>query len=205
MILIQNNFTKPYITVLILLVLCVAKTTYAKPNVPPRGVLTGFDMLKALEYCDTHPLDDIEGIWDYADEGFSCLIMADDDVARPDGYNIVVLESEDARLRPGIIIGHIYPTPDPSIFDIWMYTTFKNTSVCSPQECMAKLNADKQGLTLMKRRLKFRFSLSHIALLPWFWRMARVNVEDPVRDIPRGFVKVCPSSVNNRSRKTRYL
>lgn len=172
-------------------------------NVPETGEQTDIDWIFAEDYCSTSCSTEIEGIWDYTEEGFTCLIMRNEGFNRADSYRMIVLESEDARLIPGVTVGHIFATPERNTFDMYIYTSYKSDRVCRPKECMAKLSDDAQGLILKHRRLKF--SINPVSLLPWIWRLMTVRVDDPLYNMPRGLVKIKPLPLNAKLRKIKFL
>ncbi len=89
------------------LLACAAVIAAGLACVPAQQIA---DMGAAREYCDTHPLDRIEGIWDLTDADTQVLI------ARSEGhdgeYVMTVLTSGDCRLLPGDTLGIYRRTPD---------------------------------------------------------------------------------------------
>ena len=101
------------------------------------------DMGAAREYCDTHPLDRIEGIWDLTDADTQVLIARSEE---HDGeYVMTVITSGDCRLLPGDTLGIYRRTPDGDRFRLTMTTGLKINA-----ECVATLTEDDMGITIQR-------------------------------------------------------
>ena len=158
---------------------------------------------EARDWCDTSPLSDVEGIWEYPEDGARVLIKADKGI--PGTFSITMLSTPDCRLEPGDIIGRLYPTVDTRQFRLKQMTRKEGLSFAKPADCTAILSAD--GESLRVKSMKFKFKINLNTLLPRFWRLVRVSADNPVDDLPAGLVKIYPGYDHNGSmrRKQRIL
>lgn len=162
------------------------------------------DMGAARDFCDSSPLDEIEGIWYYVEDDVKVLVRRntlDDSV-----YDIQVVETPDCRLRPGELLGKMHVSADPRQFRMSLFTNRSKGGLLSDErECLAVLGKDGESLRIKGK--KYKISLRSLYLLPRFWRMVRVVVDNPLDDLPRGLVKIYPSYDGNGStrRSPRYL
>ncbi|MDE7160203.1 MAG: hypothetical protein K2O24_05095 [Muribaculaceae bacterium] len=161
------------------------------------------DRASAMEYCDTSPLDPVEGIWEYPEDGVTVLVRRS--AAQTGRYDIIALDSEDTRIAPGDVIGRLEATPDIRQFKLTLFTRARSGTLSSPEECLATLSADSESLFVKTRKIKISFNPS--LLLPRFWRIARLRIKDPLENLPAGMIKVYPSYDGNGSsrRRPRYL
>ena len=175
---------------------------------------TPYDIDMAKDLCDTLPLETIEGIWQYPDDQVTVFIVADE--AKPDyslpEYSIIVVETADARLHPGEVLGKLTATPQENAYKIELATERKNDLLLKPKTCMATLSKDgdafifKKQKTPFKARLNFNFN----RLLPGFWKIVSTGISQNNTtsvSLPVGMVKIYPSYDGNGSskRKVRYL
>ena len=178
--------------------------------------VVAYDLDMAKEICDNLPLESVEGIWVYPDDHITVMVINDgeEDIRSIlPSYNITVVESSDARLRPGDVIGTLKATPDAGIFSIELATEKKNDLLLKPKTVMGTLGKDGDTFIFRKGRtgIKGRININLNRLLPGFWKIISTgvstnsgsnNVAPPV-----GMVKIYPSYDGNGSsrRKVRYL
>ena len=175
-----------------------------------------YDIDEAIEICSSIPLELPEGIWLYPEDNVTVMILSDE----PDlnshtlpEYTISVVETSDARLLPGEIIGKLKATPDNKTYAIELATEKKNDLLLKPKSCSATLSSEGETLIIKKSKtgLKGRFSLNFNRLLPGFWKIVSTGVSTNGTNgsvsIPVGMVKIFPSYDGNGSsrRKIRYL
>lgn len=157
----------------------------------------------ARYWCDNNLLQDIEGIWEYPDDNTRVLIKADNTV--PGSFSLEVISTPDCRLNPGDVIGRLYPSIDPKQFKLEQFTRKDNLSLVNPFGCAAILSSDGESIRIKSPKLKFKINPSTI--LPRFWRLVRVSIDNPAGDLPSGLIKIYPGYDNNGSmkRKIRIL
>lgn len=161
------------------------------------------DTEDAMQWCDTHPLDRIEGIWSYPEDRVTVLISR---VKGQDHqYVVTAVSSEGLSVIPGEKIGEVYSTADPDRFRIRLFTTRKKGMLGKPADCAARLTAGDYGLTVAAKKRTWTFN--PFAFLPYFWRIARTSVSDPLKSLPVGMQKIYPSYDGNGSSRfhVRYL
>ena len=174
-----------------------------------------YDPGMAREICDELPLENVEGIWIYPDDHVTVMILKDKDTnatAWPT-YTVSVVETSDARLHPGDIVGKLKATPRQDTFSIELMTEKKNDYLLKPKSVLATLSKDGDSFLIKRQKAPFkgRLNLSLNRLLPGFWKIVsigvsqnnnRENIEPPV-----GMIKIYPSYDGNGSsrRRVRYL
>ena len=175
-----------------------------------------YDLDMAKEICGELPLENVEGVWLYPDDKITVLILNDqNDKGRNvfPSYTISVIETSDARLHPGEIIGKLHATPDENVFKIELSTEKKNELLLKPVSCLATLSKDADIFTIKKQKAPFkgRINFNFNRLLPGFWKIvsmgiSQVNNGSSVTP-PVGMIKIYPSYDGNGSsrRKIRYL
>ena len=175
-----------------------------------------YDMEMAKEICDEMPLEGVEGVWVYPDDGVTVMILRESEgearIAFP-AYAITVVETSDARLHPGEKIGTLRGTSKEKVYEIELSTERKNDILLKPKSCLATLSAQNEALLITKQKAPFkgRINFNFSRLLPGFWKIVSVGVSQnsttPGATPPVGMVKVYPGYDGNGStkREVRYL
>lgn len=175
-----------------------------------------YDIDMAKELCDELPLEDVEGVWLYPDDKVTVMILRNNNEDLNHGYatyNISVVETSDAQLHPGDVIGKLTATPEDKTFKIELATEKKSDNLFKSRTCIAKLSSDGDSFTFKKQKAPFkgRFNFNFSRLLPGFWKVVSTGFS-PVPGTPNlqpavGMIKVYPSYDGNGSsrRKVRYL
>ncbi|MDE6716731.1 MAG: hypothetical protein K2J70_00930 [Muribaculaceae bacterium] len=163
------------------------------------------DMGRAREYCDSAPLERIEGIWRFPADDTVVLIRRDRG-RKTKGYELIVVSSPDCRLSPGDRIGEITAGPDPSKMKLSLCRSKRDGIFFDPGNCAIQFN-DKEGtIKIEKRTLKLRISSTIYRLLPQFWRLvSMVKTDDPQEKLPDGLVRIYPAQYSSKSDYPRYL
>ncbi|MCM1378058.1 MAG: hypothetical protein NC097_06995 [Clostridium sp.] len=160
-------------------------------------------VVMAQNRCDSLPLSDIEGIWQFPEDNMTVLILSDE--SNPQEFKIEVVESNDCRVRSGDIIGHIKQTANSSKYIMHLCSAVDKSILKHPQTCVATLDSKKEVLKIQRKKLKVSFN--PLGFLPYFWRSIRIRRNDPLKDTDRGLIRIYPSYDGNGSsqRKPRYL
>ena len=175
-----------------------------------------YDIEKAREICRQLPLDNVEGVWLYPDDNVTVLILNDQNDTgniRFPSYSISVVETSDARLHPGEVIGKLESTADESVYKIELSTEKKNDFLLKPKSCLASLSKNGDSFIIKKQKSPFkgRINFNFNRLLPGFWKIVSLGVsQQNSRESltpPVGMIKIYPSYDGNGSsrRKVRYL
>lgn len=176
--------------------------------------VTVYDYEAACELCDELPLEGVEGVWIYPDDNVTVLILNDnsDSPHQMAQYSIRVVETSDAKLHPGELIGKLMATPQEGTYRIELFTERRNEMLLKPKTCIATLSKDEDAFIFKKQKspLKGRFNLNFSRLLPGFWKMISTGISTANSTevkVPAGMIKVYPSYDANGSsrRKVRYL
>jgi ribosomal protein S16 len=161
----------------------------------------------AKRYCDTMPLDNIEGIWEYPEDHVCILIMRNQTYGSGESYpyKLIVVDSYDAMTAPGEEIGTLEPTPTPTKYKMVLYTQRKKDKLSTPKSCSAELAHNNYALIVKSDRRWI--DINPFAILPKFWRIARLKSDKPTEKLPKGLIKIYPSYDGNGSSyfKPRYL
>lgn len=176
--------------------------------------LVAYDMEMACQICEELPLENVEGIWLYPDDQVSVLILNDNEgsLSNLSTYTISVVQTSDARLHPGDVIGKLYATPDDKVFKIELSTEKKNDLLLKPKSIIANLSNEGDTFIIKKQKAPFkgRLNFNFNRLLPGFWKIVSTGISQTNNNSiqpPVGMVKVFPSYDGNGSsrRKIRYL
>lgn len=176
--------------------------------------LRAYDMDMAKEICGGLPLEDVEGVWIYPEDKVTVLVL--NDGKQPDGglasYTVSVVETSDARLKPGEVIGKLTATSEERVYKIELSTEKKNDLLLKPKAVMATLSKDGDSFSFKRQKspLKARLNFNFSRLLPGFWKMISTGISSSGNSsvsLPVGMVKIFPSYDGNGSsrRKARYL
>ena len=175
-----------------------------------------YDIDMAQEICAELPLEKVEGVWLYPDDQVTVLILnvnrEQSDNRLPE-YSISIVDTSDARLHPGEVIGSLKATPDEKVYKIELATERHNHLLLKPVSCLASLTGDGERLIIKKQKvpLKGRLNLNFNRLLPGFWKIVSTGISSTGSgtslEPPTGMVKIYPSYDGNGSmrRKIRYL
>lgn len=161
------------------------------------------DLFAAEALCDSLPLSGPEGVWSFPHDNVIVLILHDD--LNPQIYNISVVQADNCTLFPGDVIGQLKTSPSPQKFTLSLFTKRKRGQLSVPIDCAATLNEESESMIIDRRKISVKFN--PLGFLPTFWRSIRINVNDPVKKIPDGMIRIYPSYDGNGSsrRKPRYL
>lgn len=179
-----------------------------KEKVPRSTVLEGVNRSVVMNYCDTQPIDNLEGLWAFPDDEVLLWIKKCSETVEYSEkfqYQVIVVEAEDQYLEPGSIIGYLSMTPDIDQYRMWLFTDYGNDIFLNPQDCVATLIEDGFGLSFTKK--EHRVIINPMGLLPNFWRIIKIQTSDPARTMKKGFIKVYPGYDGNGSMRNspRYL
>lgn len=179
----------------------------AAASVTAEAQTVAYDIDMAEEICAARALDPLEGVWIYPDDNVTVMILRSDDSA-PGAfreYDITVVASTDCLLSPGERIGSLSAGADPKQYRLTLYTGRGAEGLTGPRECLATLDKGNDALFVKGRKLKWR--LNPFTLLPRFWRIARVSVDNPLDKMQPGMLRIFPSYDGNGSsrREPRYL
>ena len=175
---------KPLLSIyLLLFLLCLLKGM----NAAAQKVA---DMGQALEYCRLHPLDKVEGIWEFPEDNTVVLISSSSKKRRT--YDLTIVSTPDCRLKPGEKIGEMSSSVDSDKFRLSLFTSRKDGILTDPSDCLATLNDREGSITIEKRKFKISSRISRY--LPKFWRLLSLfSVSSPADKLPQGLIRIFPS------------
>lgn len=173
------------------------------------------DIARAMEICDSLPLEGPEGIWIYPEDRVTVLVVRDRVLGASElpAYTVSVVRSDDAGIFPGEVLGSLKASAKTRKYSLTLHTLRKKGKLGSPQTCVATVSSSGDEVILSqakKKGVKFRFSLNPATLLPRTWRIIRMNMglsTSSEVEAPSGMVKIYPSYDGNGSsrRAPRYL
>lgn len=187
---------------------------FSQNSVVSTGLAYDMDMAKSL--CDELPLENVEGVWLYPEDNVTVLILNDkreETKLQYPEYTISVIETSDARIKPGDVIGKLSSTPQEKTFKIELFGEKKNDLLLKPKSCLATLSSDNEAFIIKKQKAPFkgRLNFNFNRLLPGFWKIVSLgisqNTNSASAEPPVGMIKIYPSYDGNGSsrRKVRYL
>ncbi len=180
---------------------CIMSALIFLMSVPTYAFFPSEDDIR--KWCDSSVLSQVEGIWEYPDDGTKVCIQADP--TSPGSFSITIISTPDCRLEYGDVIGRLHPTVDSKQFRLEQWTRKDNLMFSKAEQCAASLSSDGESLRVKSPKLKFKININTI--LPRFWRIVRVSYDDPTDKLPAGLVKLYPGYDHNGSlrRKIRIL
>lgn len=174
-----------------------------------------YDIEAAESICNELPLENIEGVWLYPEDHVIVMILREDEgpsIQFP-SYAITVVETSDARLRPGDRIGTLSATAKENEYKISLNTERKKDFLLKPKSCLGKLSSNSDSFIIHKQKSLFKGTLNFNfnRLLPGFWKLVSggisTNGSNDNATPAVGMIKLYPSYDGNGSsrRKVRYL
>lgn len=196
--------------------LCVIALVSMTFHIYAQSPKVAYDIEMAKEICSELPLENVEGIWLYPDDKVTVMILNEPDnsgnILFP-SYTVSVVETSDARLHPGEVIGKLIATVQDNVYKIELSTEKKNDLLLKPKSCLATLSKDGDTFLIKKQKAPFkgRLNFNFNRLLPGFWKIVSLGISQDTNgasvNLPVGMVKIYPSYDGNGSsrRKIRYL
>lgn len=164
----------------------------------PLAAQTIADMGMAREWCDRSMLQSVEGIWEFPADETRVMIRQSHTSAH--AYDIIVIDTPDTRIKPGESIGTLKESPVASKFELDLFRNRMKGVLANPGKCLAEYMVNEDALVITARKIKL--SLVSRWFLPAFWKALRVNFNNPLDQLPRGMVRIYPTS---KPRKIDYL
>lgn len=156
-------------------------------------VLGGYENRDSVELrLSQSPLHDIEGIWQFTEDGAYVVIeQAQADKMPARGivmYQMVVLESPRLSVRPGTVMGYATLTAKADCYDAYVYTDFDGGAILS--------KAERFTLTLKDSRLQFKRHKSGVKInlwrfVPYMFRYSVKTYDERPKDLD-GCIKIYP-------------
>ncbi len=148
------------------------------------------DMEGARDYCDREELDRVEGIWEFPED--ETIVLIRKSAMKEGAYWLVVISSPDCRLKPGEILGKIEMSADADKYFLSLYSNRKAGILTDMKTCRADFNEKEGSIFIFPK--KYKIGLRSLWLLPKFWRMIRIGVDNPADKIPRGLIRIYPGA-----------
>lgn len=146
------------------------------------------DEAMARERIDHSMQDPVEGIWDFPYDELRVLIVRNE--ADRKMYDIVVLSTPDCRMRPGDVVGTLRMMGSQDKYELSLKRRMGFGALASAMKCAAEL--DTKAGTLQVKEPKVKLRLRPTMLLPQFWRMLRLSIDNPIDNVPAALTRVYP-------------
>lgn len=172
------------------------------PTVSP--ILEGYKDRDSIEYrIKSSGPHRIEGIWQFQADGSTIAIERDHAANHGEGlsYRMVILRSSNRLLRPGTLIGILYPTGKKETFDAEIYTSDADGGKLRSAKKFT-LTLEDNDSRIVFRRQKSKYTVNLWRLIPYMWRGV-IRTRDNIGEAPDGCVKIFPTSTV--SAEPRYL
>lgn len=145
------------------------------------------------------PLGLAEGIWYSPADDMILLILRDRSTTNDLG--VFILQSDDCRLEPGMRIGTMKPSADPSLYRLSLMTRYSTKKgLYLPLDATAKANSDFSSFTL--ETPKISFSLTPSVIIPNLLDLLRMRLslrfKDPTSRLRDGWLRLYPHSSSGK-------
>ena len=193
--------------VLIALLFALLPLAVAGRDVVPKKsvVLGGLDVDSMRTRLDETDMQPLEGIWYYPNEEMTLGIerySGEHNI----GYRIILLESPDINLVPGMVIGYIAASAVDNKYQLWLYSQRDRVTLIKPLECVATLNAEATTLTFDPPHWKVKVRVNIARFLPTLFNGVSIVPERVGESLPVGFRKIYPEGGDgNPFNRIRYL
>ena len=189
-----------------LCVLALMTTMMAWAGVPQQSrLLPGLDedsMRVRLSQLDLQP---IEGIWYYQKEKMTLGIERNPTGDEGD-YRIVLLDSEDLDLMPGMVVGYLNRSVTATKWQLTLYSERDRLTLSHPMECVATYHSGEGTLTFRSPHWKVRVRMNLTRFLPTIFHAVSVMPEKQEESLPIGFKKIYPAEGDSGMfNEIRYL
>lgn len=168
-----------------------------RPSTPP------LDISRAMEMCDRLPMEPIEGLWSFPDDNVAVMICRenhDDGNHRMKKYVMTVVDTPDTRLTPGDTIGWLEASAAPRKFSMTLMTKRGPQTLMQPRRLLAELREDEQAIAALAE--KWNVKLNLFAFLKGFWRVVKLQHDNPLKNLPAGLTRLYPKNYDD---EVRYL
>jgi hypothetical protein len=191
---------------LILLMLVMPLTALAVKGVPSKSViLDGLDLDSMRVRLDETDMQPLEGIWYYPNEEMTLGIERYRGKHNI-GYRIILLESPDINVIPGIVIGYIAASAVDNKYQLWLYSQRDRLTLIKPLECVATLNQSATSLTFDPPHWKVKVRVNIARFLPSLFQGVSIIPEKSSEKLPVGFRKIYPEGGEGKPfNHIRYL
>lgn len=174
---------------LISFLLAILSATLGAISVNAETPLRDFEA-EAKALCDSLPLDGIEGIWSIPGEDNLLLLIRRDNSSSSVTYKLTCVRTGDISIAPGTLLGTLSPTVSKNTFRLSMLKHPESPAHKGTTAFVAKISPDATALEFSKRDASV--SVNPLAMIPYLRRILRFNINDPMRKIPKGYVKIYP-------------
>lgn len=192
--------------VIALMVVCAQQAT-GHDRTMTSASTAPLDLGEAMALCDSRPLQPAEGIWEFPDEKMSVMISRSVTLNgnhAPDRYIMTVIDTPDVRLTPGDTVGWLEESGTKGKFVMTLYTRHSVSRLMGPAKLLAELSSDEASFKVKAEKWNLKLSLSPI--LRNFWRIVKLQHDNPVKNLPASMLRLYPAvyAPGERSR-IRYL
>lgn len=161
-------------------------------------VLKGYEYHNVTTRLSQAPLHDIEGIWQFVDNGTTIAIeqFNPDVIAGVQShlYRIVIINSARLSIEPGTVMGYASATTKENCFDARIFTDGKLNGILSiPQTFTLNLTDDASRLSFNEYKTEVKINLWR--LIPYIYRVG-VSVKNTRPKGLDGCIKIYPKTTS---------
>ena len=163
--------------------------------------LSGYERDSVTNRLRALPLHDIEGLWQWVEDGAIIAIERDFINEAITRYRMVIVESPQRSIRPGTVMGYLTTTAKRGNFDARIYTDNDLTGLLSKTKSFNIVMSDDTHFSITSYREGISVNLWR--LIPY---MYRINISTK-SNRPQGLdgcIKIFPPSTS-KPQNPRYL
>lgn len=162
------------------------------------SVLKGYEYDDVITRLSQAPLHDIEGIWQFIDNGTKIAIeqFNPDVIAGEQSYlyRIVIINSDRLSIEPGTIMGYASATTKEKCFDARIFSDGKLNGVLSiPKTLTLNLTDDASRLSFNEYKTEVKINLWR--LIPYIYRVG-LSIKNTRPKGLDGCIKIYPKSTS---------
>ena len=174
---------------------------------PPRSrLIEPYSEGIAYAGMDSTAIDLIEGIYYYPDENMTVALVANADREEPNyTHCLLLVESENAMLAPGTIVGYVEPTAESHKVYMHLYSEQMGEGLYMPVRCTATFSSDYSTVTFTRPSVKLRLRINFSRFLPTLFSGIGISAEMSNPKHTLGMKKIYPTGDQRNDLKIRYL
>ena len=162
------------------------------------SVLKGYEYDNVITRLSQAPLHDIEGIWQFVDNGTTIAIeQFNPDVIvgeQPYLYRIVIINSDRLSIETGTIMGYASATTKENCFDARIFSDGKLNGILSiPKTLTMNLTNDASRLSFNEYKTEVKINLWR--LIPYIYRVG-FSIKNTRPKGLDGCIKIYPKSTS---------
>ncbi len=175
--------------------------------IPPRArLIEPYSEGIAYAEMDSCAIDLIEGIYYYPDEKMTVALVSNANCEDPKySHCLLLVESDNAMLAPGTIVGYVEPTAESHKVYMYLYSEQMGEGLYMPVRCTATFSSDYSTVTFTRPSLRLRLRINFSRFLPTLFNGIGISAEINNPKHTLGMKKIYPALDQRNNLKIRYL